>query len=167
MHTEDTRITSSADRLVAATARLRQSLERMNEHTAEHARTENGWTPAQVVYHVGLVNAGFFIPAFDGSAPFMMPAPDGFTEPSLEKFPGILAAFPQLKPPPVTRRQAIEKLETTTDQLAAAMRRVTPRRLTHCATLTSGTLSIQQMAEFTVGHMERHQAQLDKVMTPV
>src|SRR4026207_1505061 len=143
MHTEDTRLTPGADRRVAATARLRQSLERMTEHTAEHARTENGWTPAQVVYHVGLVNAGFFIPAFDGSAPFMMPAPDGFTEPSLEKFPGLLEAFPQLKPPPAPRRRAIEKLETTTDELAAAMRRVTPRRLTHCATLTSGTLSIQ------------------------
>jgi hypothetical protein len=165
MHT-DTRITSSADRLVAAGARLRQSLERMNNDVAEHGRTENGWTPAQVVYHVGLVNAGFFIPAFDGSAPFMMPAPDGFTEPSLEEFPGILAAFPQLKPPPVTKRQAIEKLETTTDELAAVMRRVSPRRLAHCATLTSGTLSIQQMAEFTVGHLERHQAQLDRVLAP-
>jgi DinB family protein len=166
MHS-DTRITSSADRLLAAAARLRMSLERMNDETAERSRTENGWTPAQVVYHVGLVNAGFFIPAFDGSAPFMMPAPDGFVEPSLERFPGILAAFPQLKPPPVTKRQAIEKLERTTDQLAAVMRRVSPRRLTHCATLTSGTLSIQQVAEFTVGHVERHQAQLDKVLAPV
>ena len=62
---------------------------------------------------------------------------------------------------------ALEKLETTTDQLAAAMRRVSPRRLTHCATLNSGTLSIQQMAEFTVGHVERHQAQLDRVLAPV
>ena len=43
MHT-DTRITSSADRLVAAGARLRQSLERMNNDVAEHGRTENGWT---------------------------------------------------------------------------------------------------------------------------
>jgi hypothetical protein len=44
----DTRITSNADRLVAAVAHMRDAVERLNQGPAEHRPADNGWTSAQV-----------------------------------------------------------------------------------------------------------------------
>jgi uncharacterized damage-inducible protein DinB len=165
MH-DDRRITAAADQLDTATARLRESLERLSDEAATKSSPDGGWSPAQIVYHVAITNEGFFHPAFDGSAPFLAKAPDGFSETfSFDTIPGKLKTFPQLEPPAVAKAEAIEKLNRTATALAAAMRALPAERVGHCATLPFGTLSMQQMAEFAAGHVLRHQAQLERAIS--
>lgn len=167
MH-EDTRITASAERVAAATARMRETLEQLSDEAAARTPAEGGWSPAEIVTHVGLTNERFFLPVFDGEASSVSPAPPGFTETfSFASIPDRIKTFPHLEPPAgATRAGALHKLAETGERLVRAMRELPADRLTHCATLPFGTLSMQQMAEFAAGHLARHQAQLERLLVP-
>jgi hypothetical protein len=163
MHT-DSRILACIDTLVAASERMRASLEQVDDDIAARPAA-GGWSPAQIAYHVGVTNERFFLPAFTGAAPFMVSAPEGFTESfSFDSLPARVKTIPPLEPPAVTKAEAIEKLRASAAHLATAMQEMPPGRLTHCARLQFGTLSIQQMAEFAAAHVVRHQQQLDRAV---
>jgi hypothetical protein len=163
----DARIAASAEQLMSATARLRESLERLSEEDATHAPADGGWSPAQVVQHVALTNEGLFLPAFTGAAPFLAQAPANFTETfSFDAIPAKLKTSPMFDPPPVSRAEALQKLDATAAALASAMRALPQERVAQCANLPFGTLTMQQMAEFAAGHVLRHQAQLDRLSAP-
>jgi uncharacterized damage-inducible protein DinB len=163
---DDARITAATDHLVAATARLRQSLERLSDDAATTPPAQGGWTPAQIVYHVGITNEGFFLPTFAGTAEFLAPAHEGFEETfAFETVPPRIKTFPQLEPPDVGKADALRKLDASAAAVADALRALPPERVRQCAQLPFGTLSMQQMAEFAAGHVVRHQAQLDRALT--
>lgn len=160
----DARIQGSVELLVKATEHMAEQVAALPPAVAA-AQPADGWSPAQIAYHVGLTSEVLFAPAFTGAAPFMEPAPDGFVETfSFDTIPARVMTFPHLVPPAVTPAEGVRKLREANAALAETMRSMPPERLSLCAKLGFGTLSIQQMAEFAAGHVLRHQAQLERTL---
>lgn len=165
MH-NDPRITGSIDLVLKAANYMAAQVEALPETVATAAPPDGGWTPAQIAYHVGLLNETMFIPAFAGTAPFVEPAPTDFRETfSFSVVPPRVKTAPFLEPPArVSAAEGVRKLRETTATLAGAMRSLADERLSHCAKLKFATVSMQQLAEFAAEHVTRHQAQLDRAL---
>jgi hypothetical protein len=162
---DDARIQASIDLLVKATEHMAAVVSALPQTVATAQPTGGGWTPAQIAYHVGLTSEALFTPTFAGAAPFLEPAPEGFVETfSFDTIPARVQTFPNLVPPAVGTGEGVRKLREANSALAEAMRSMPAERLSQCAKLGFGTLSIQQMAEFAAGHVLRHQAQLDRIL---
>jgi hypothetical protein len=145
-------------------ARLEQAGERGD------ATPGDGWSVAQIAWHVALVNEAF-AGLIAGSIPGPGPAPPGFVERDWQEIrnglTGKLEASPRVRPPADVRLiAAIEKLERSADQLRAALRALGPERGSGF-TLKSpivGEISLYQIGEWATAHVIRHNAQAKRVL---
>jgi hypothetical protein len=162
----DPRIVASIEQLTRATTRMVEQVLALAAEAAAARPADGGWSPAQIAYHVGLTSDSLFVPTFAGTAPFLEKTPADFVETfSFATLPDRVKTFPTLEPPAgVSAADGVRRLREGNAALADAMRSMPEERLSLCARLPFGTLSIQQMAEFGAGHVLRHQAQLDRTV---
>jgi hypothetical protein len=166
----------SPDRAAASLARFNASshalvarLREMPPEAAEHARSADEWSAAQVAWHVALVNdwvSGVLL----GSTPGAQPAPAGFKEGfDVRSVPPKLRTVPALEPPQhVSLDAALGRLRTSGQRLMKAIASLTPDRGSNfCVSTMFGTLSLFEVADFAAHHVTRHVAQIDRALAGV
>lgn len=148
-------------------ARFHARLTSANPVDVERVPADGGWSPAQVAWHVAAVNESF-TKILDGSFPVAKPAAAEFIERTWEEIgtgvPDKAQAPSRVQPSgPVTRDEAVAKLEASAAKLTAAMRALEPERavLTIDAPLV-GTISLYQVGEWGAVHVIRHNRQIKR-----
>lgn len=162
----------SADRAATILARFsaaQQSfvskLRDLDPEGAEHHPSVEGWSPAQIGAHVAMANE-WTAAVLLGSMPLAQPAPAGFTEQySSSRGSGVpwnVKAFPLRPPDVISLDNTVERLRTSAHHLSRAIASLTAERGSgYTITLPVGTLSLFELAEYTVAHIGRHSAQLE------
>jgi uncharacterized damage-inducible protein DinB len=147
--------------------RFISTLAQLSEEAATKAPAEGGWNPAEIGWHVAVTNE-LLAGALTGAVPLAKPLPPEFTEdPSLfSKIPAKIQTFPQLEPPAdVTPKSALEKLRSSSTTVVEGFQSLTEERAkAHIVAMPMGEMSMYQFADFTVAHVTRHQAQLDRTI---
>ncbi len=166
----------SADRAATILARfsaaqhvLLSRLRELDPEGAEHHPSVEGWSAAQIGAHVAMANewtAGVLM----GTTPLAEPAPAGFTEQySSSRGSGVswnVKAFPLHPPDVISLDNTVERLRTSAHHLSRAIASLTADRGSgYTVTLPVGTLSLFELAEYTVAHVGRHAAQLEALPT--
>lgn len=166
----------SADRAATILARFSAAqqfflsrLRELDPEGAEHHPSLEGWSPAQIGAHVAMANewtAGVLM----GTTPLAQPAPAGFTEQySSSRGSGVpwnVKAFPLRPPDVISLDNTVERLRTSAHHLSRAIASLTAERgAGYTVTLAVGTLSLFELAEYTVAHVGRHAAQLEALPT--
>jgi len=152
---------SSNERLVA---RLRGATDEAAER-----HVPNGWSAAQIGWHVANVSTRFAaLIAGDVGGP--QPLPESFTERPWEEIarsmPERIQASPASHPPPAVRRvDAVAALEASGTKMARAFDALTLERgrmgIAHSLV---GTISTYQLAEWATAHIARHNKQAKRVL---
>ena len=162
----------SADRAATILARfsaVQQSflskLRDLDPEGAEYHPSVESWSAAQIGAHVAMANE-WTAAVLLGSTPLAQPAPAGFTEQySTSRGSGVpwnVKAFPLHPPDVISLDNTIERLRTSGHHLSRAIASLTAERGSgYTITLPVGTLSLFELAEYTVAHVSRHSAQLE------
>jgi hypothetical protein len=163
------RATAILARFSAAQNALIAKLRDLPAETAEFAPEAGAWTAAQVGWHVALCN-NWSADVLLGSAPLARPADAEFRErfdPRL--IPGRVRTAAALEPPSIVGRDsALERLRASGQRMSKAIASLTPERgAGYCVTLSFGTLSLFEFADFAAGHVVRHIEQVDRSLTRV
>lgn len=166
-HTE--RITELTTAFNDAMARLLARLDAASSDAMSQAPTSGGWSPAQVVWHVGATNEAF-AGLIDGSIPNARPAPEGFIEPSWSSIaaqvPEKLEAPERFHPPAVVSAdEAIAKLRASQARIVDALASLDPERAQLTVRSTVGTpISLYQVGNWAAAHVARHNAQIKRLL---
>lgn len=165
---------------LARVRHLRESFAEANEHLAtrlraasdeqaEH-RSGEGWSAAQIGWHVATVNARFAA-LIAGDVPAAVPLAADFAERPwstiAEVIPPKLQAAAAARPPgPVTRHDAIAALEASALKMARAFDTLTPERGAGIGVTNPivGTINLYQVGEWSVSHVWRHDAQAERTL---
>jgi hypothetical protein len=168
---------SHTDRLAAIVSRFEEAMTRFREKLAnadaasiERAPEDGGWSAAQVAWHVAAVN-GSFAKILDGSFPVAKPAAPDFAERDWETIgtgvPEKAQAPSRVQPPgPVTRDEAVAKLDESKARLIEAVRALQADRAV--MTLEApyvGCLSLYQVGEWAAVHVIRHNRQVKRLLS--
>lgn len=136
-------------------------------HDATRAPKHGGWNPAQIGWHVAKSNE-LLSGALTGAVPMAQPLPPEFQEdPQIfSKVPAKMQTFPQLEPPAdVSAAAALADLRASIGITITAFRSLTEERARgHFIQFPMGPLTMYQFADFTVGHVSRHQQQLERAL---
>lgn len=152
-----------------AMSRFQSRLSGASAADAERPRADGGWSAAQIAWHVALVNESF-AGLIDGSRPVAQPPADDFVERTWIEIGRNLDA--QLQAPsrvqpqgPVTRADAVAKVEASREKLVIALRGLQPDRgvMTLDAPVV-GRVSLYQVGEWAVHHVIRHNKQMKEVL---
>ena len=163
------RVRHLRESFAAANEHLVTRLRSVDDEAAERAQGE-GWSAAQTAWHVASVNTRFAA-LLSGDVPAAKPlAPDFIERPWSE----IAAAIPEkleaaaaaMPPAKVTRHDAIASLEASAVRMARALDTLTPERGGRVGVTNPlvGTISLYQVAEWAVTHVQRHDAQVDRAL---
>jgi hypothetical protein len=161
----------SADRAATILARFNSAhndllwrLRGCATEAAEHHVAVSQWSPAQIGWHVALCNE-FFASVLTGEKPLAQPAPEGFQE-SFDPggLPPKVTTSASLEPPgTIGIDAAIERLRTSGHHLAKAIAGLSAERGSkYCVSMSFGTVSLYELADFTAGHTTRHAAQVQR-----
>jgi hypothetical protein len=163
----------SADRAATILARFQTvhnafigRLRELPPDVAEHRPAEEGWSAAQIGWHVATTNE-WIAGVLDGSTPGAEAAPAGFVESfNGRALPAKVKTFPSLEPPAVVSAEvALEKLRGSGHHLSKAIASLSAERGGgHCVKLPFGTLSLYELADFTTSHVVRHAAQIERTV---
>ena len=163
----------SADRAATILARftsahndLMWKLRGCATNAAEHHVGASQWSPAQIGWHVALCNE-FFASVLTGERPLAQPAPEGFQETfDARGLPARVKTSASLEPPAtIGIDAAIERLRTSGHHLSKAIAGLTPERGSkYCVSMSFGTLSLFELADFSAGHATRHAAQVHRAI---
>jgi hypothetical protein len=154
--------TSALQRFVA---RLEQAGER-----SEVVPEPGAWSPAQVAYHVSLVNE-LLAGLMDGTITGVEPAPVRFVERNWSEI--AATAEPRLTAPEDTRppagvkmADALPRLLASGERVVSAIARLTPERGAGFILRTSivGEISVYQVGEWATVHVIRHNAQVKRML---
>lgn len=160
------RIANLVSRLDETANRLLTRLQRAGER-AEQAT--GGWSPAQIGFHVSLVNENL-ASMIDGTLPgATAPAADFAERPWSEvvsQVPARNESPTRFVPPErVSPREAIDRLCASAAHLRKALTALTPERGCFCITnRVVGTISLYQAGEFAIAHMIRHNQQAKRIL---
>ena len=150
---------------VTAMERFIRTLEGAEDPT--RAAKDGGWTGAQVGWHIARSNE-LLSGALTGSVAMAQAIPPDFQEDAevVSRFPAKVQTFPQLEPPAgVTRQEAIAMLRASIDTTVTAFRSLSEARARgQFVKFPMGPLTMYQFADFTVGHVSRHQQQLERCL---
>lgn len=142
-------------------------IEALGEPEAQRKPADGGWSPAQIGWHVATTNH-MLAGGLTGDVPLAAPVPDNFRpDPDVfSKIPPKIETFPQLQPPAVvTRTEALDNLRASIKPLVDAFASLTEARATgFFVQLPMGPLTMYQFADFAVGHIPRHMAQLERAI---
>ena len=165
-HTE--RIDLAVRRLAGSTNELVVLVEGLAAATAV-TPLPGGWTPAQHVWHVALVDDVFgavlnrehdVLESFPGASDYADAAWHLDAPPKPFPAPPFMIA-----PSTATPADAVSRIVAASDRLAAAARRLDPARAAgECVRLPWGVVSLYQMTEWGAGHTLRHIAQVRREM---
>jgi hypothetical protein len=164
------RIQASVRAFQTASDTLVGALDRLNDDVATRSPQGGGWTAAQIGWHVATTN-DFLAGLITGAIPHAVPVPAGFEEnPAVfSNLPAKVETFAALVPPATaTRAEAIGKMRKSTADTIQAIEGLTPERASgYAAKFPFGLVSLYQVADFIGGHVVRHQAQLERAISPV
>jgi hypothetical protein len=150
---------------IAAMEQFIRTLE--GAHDATRAPKQGGWNAAQIGWHVAKSNE-LLSGALTGAVSMAQPVPPEFQEDPhiLSKVPARIQTFPQLEPPAdVSAEAALADLRASMGTTITAFRSLTEERARgHFIQFPMGPLTLYQFADFTVGHVSRHQQQLEQAL---
>jgi hypothetical protein len=152
-------------RFNAVHATLVHRLRDLPPEAAEHRSAGKGWSPAQIGCHVAMTNE-WLARILAGETSLARPTPEGFVESfDARAIPAKLKTSPQLEPPAiVSGAAALERLRASGHQVSKAIASLNADRgAGYCVTMSFGTLSLFELAEFAVAHVSRHIGQLPRV----
>lgn len=162
------RVRQLREAFASANERLVARLRSATDEAAEKP-VPNGWSAAQIGWHVATVSTRFAgLIAGDVTGP--LPLPDSFGERPWNEIaasmPDRLQAPQSAHPPPSVRRsEAVAALEASGTKMARAFDALTPERgrlgITHNVV---GTISVYQVAEWATAHIARHNKQAKRVL---
>jgi DinB superfamily len=165
--------TTHDDRIADLLGRLRETSTRVTERlTSAGAQAEQattGWTPAQVVFHVAMVNENL-ASVIDGTLAAATPPASDFRErvwaDVVRDVPARNEAPARFQPPAtVTSAEALERFQHSVSHLASAVETLTPERARYCITnRVVGTITLYQTGDFAIAHMIRHNQQLKRIL---
>jgi DinB superfamily len=163
------RVRQLREAFASANERLVARLRNATDEAAER-HVGNGWTAAQIGWHVATVSTRFAaMIAGDLSGP--QPLPPEFQERAWSQ---IAAAIPErlqapaaVHPPPAVRRtDAVAALEASGLKMAHAFDALTLERGAGMGVTNAivGTISVYQLAEWAAAHIARHNKQAKRVL---
>ncbi len=130
---------------------------------------DGGWSPAQVAWHVGVINEAF-AGLIDGSIPNARPAPEGFTETPWStiaaQVPVKLEAPARFHPPAdVTAADALARLRGSQPRMVDALAGLDESRSGLTVKSTVGTpINLYQVGNWAAAHVARHNAQVKRLL---
>jgi hypothetical protein len=165
---------------LARVRHLRASFAAANEHLVKRLRAASdeaaerqpaeGWSAAQVGWHVASVNTRFAA-LIAGEVPAARPLDAGFVERPWEAVaaaipPKLQAAAAARPAGPVTRHDAIAALEASAVRMARAFDTLTPERGAGIGVTSPvvGTITLYQVGEWAASHVWRHDAQAERAL---
>ena len=162
------RVRHLRESFASANERLVKRLRGATDEAAERP-VPNGWSVAQIGWHVANVSTRFAaLIAGDVGGP--QPLPELFAERPWEEIaasmPDRIQAAPASHPPSAVRRiEAVAALEASGTKMARAFDTLTLERgrlgLTHPLV---GTINVYQLAEWATAHIARHNKQAKRVL---
>ena len=153
-------------RFNAAHAYLISRLRDLAPEAAEHQPGTDAWSAAQLGCHVAMAN-DWTAAVLLGTTPLAQPAPAGFAERfTASQVLWNTKTFPLDPPDVISGDHAVERLRASGHHLAKAIASLSPERGScYCVTLPAvGTLSLFELAEYTVAHIVRHADQLGQAV---
>ncbi len=164
-----TRVRHLREAFASANERLVARLRGTTDEAAERP-VPNGWSAAQIGWHVANVSARFAA-LIGGDLGGPQPLPETFVERAWQEIaasmPDRLQASPSSHPPPTVRRtDAVSALEASGTKMARAFDTLTLERgarmgITHPLV---GTINMYQLAEWATAHIARHNKQAKRVL---
>jgi hypothetical protein len=165
---------------LARVRHLRESFAAANEHLVKRLRAASdeaaerrpgdGWSAAQVGWHVASVNTRFAA-VIAGDTPAAKPLDAGFVERAWEAIaaaipPKLQAAAAAQPAGPVSRHDSIAALEASAVKVARAFDTLTPERGRGVGVTNPvvGTINLYQVGEWAVSHVWRHDAQAERAL---
>jgi hypothetical protein len=159
---------------------LRESFAAANEHLVKRLRAAtddaaerrpgDGWSAAQIGWHVASVNTRFAA-LIAGDVPAAKPLAPDFTERPWATIaatipPKLQAAAAAQPTGPVSRHDAIAALESSAVKMARAFDTLTAERGRGIGVTNPlvGTINLYQVGEWAVSHVWRHDAQADRAL---
>ena len=163
------RVRHLRESFASANERLVARLRAASDEAAER-HNPDGWSPAQIGWHVALVSTRFAaMIAGDTTGP--LPLPESFQE---RPWPAIAAAIPDRlqapaathPPPAVKRAEAVAALEASGTKMARAFDALTSQRGGHMGVTNAvvGTITVYQLAEWATAHIARHNKQAKRIL---
>lgn len=164
---------------LARVRHLRESFAQANERLvarlraagdeASARRAPDGWSPAQIAWHVATVT-NRFAGVISGEIPAAA-LPDDFTERPWDEvaagIPPALKTSDALNPPPsVSPHEAISMLEASGMRMARAFDAITPERGSRMGITNPivGTITLYQVGEWATAHVIRHNRQAKRAL---
>ena len=164
-----TRVRHLREAFASANERLVARLRGATDEAAER-QVPNGWSAAQIGWHVASVSTRFAA-LIAGDAAGVQPLPEPFAERSWKdiaaSMPERIQASPASHPPSAVRRaDAVAALEASATTMARAFDTLTLGRggqmgITHPLV---GTISVYQLGEWATAHIARHNKQAKRVL---
>jgi hypothetical protein len=165
---------------LARVRHLRESFAAANEHLVKRLRAatddaagrrpSDGWSAAQVGWHVASVNTRFAA-LIAGDLPAAKPLEPDFVERPwaqvADSIPAKLQAAAAAQPSgPVSRHDAIAALEASAVKMARAFDTLTAERAGRIGVTNPlvGTINLYQVGEWAVSHVWRHDAQAERAL---
>jgi hypothetical protein len=148
---------------------LVKRLRAADDHRAQR-HSGDGWSAAQVGWHVASVNTRFAA-LIAGDVPAAKPVPEGFAE---RPWTAIAAELPEklqassaaIPPAIVSRHDAIALLEASGVKMAQALDTLTPERGNGLGVTNPlvGTITLYQVGEWAATHVLRHERQMERAL---
>lgn len=168
--THEQRIAQTTAEFTNACRRMFARLDRASDEAAERRPPDNGWTAAQVAWHVATTN-NYFAGLIDGRFPGAEPAPSGFVEATWDEIgrrvPEKANAPVDVRPTDaVTRAAALDKLRRSVDRVVSAIGQLTAERGSGLVINNEfvGLISLYQVGEWATWHVIRHNRQIKRVL---
>lgn len=166
---------------LARVRHLREAFAAANEHLVKRLRAAtdadaerrpaDGWSAAQVGWHVASVNTRFAA-LIAGDVAAAKPLEAGFIERPWATIaaampPKLQAAAAAHPNGPVSRHDAIAALEASAVKMARAFDTLTPERGAGIGVTNPlvGTINLYQVGEWAAAHAWRHDAQAERALT--
>ena len=164
------RVRHLREAFASANERLVKRL-REGEDAAVERAPADGWSAAQIGWHVAAVNTRFAA-LIAGDVPAAKPLPDDFVE---KPWAAIAAEIPvklqapsaAVPPPAVHKKDAVAALEASAVKMARAFDTLTPQRggMIGVSSPIVGTINLYQVGDWAVAHVARHNAQAKRVLS--
>jgi hypothetical protein len=165
----DTRVNRMTTEFDAALERFLARLDRAGD-AGERQPAGGGWSPAQVAFHVSLVNEAF-AGLLSGAIKGTEPAPPGWVERDWTLVAASVApklTAPERARPPehVSMTEALSRLRASGDRVRKALADLTAERGRGFVLRSPvvGEISVYQIGEWATAHVIRHNAQVKRLL---
>ncbi len=163
------RVRQLRESFASANERLVARLRGASDEAAER-HNPDGWSPAQIGWHVATVSTRF-ASMIAGDATGPLPLPESFQERPWAEIAGSIPVRLQAPaathpPPAVKRAEAVAALEASGTKMARAFDALTAQRGAGMGITNAvvGTITVYQLAEWATAHIARHNKQAKRML---